>query len=54
MTPAARGAFPLDEVVLYWVSGDRKLMSQHTQPPHHSSASQHEELDVVEDQTDVI
>ena len=54
MTPAARGTFPFDEVVLYWVTGDRKLMSQHTQPPCHSSSHQHEELDVVEDQTDVI
>ena len=54
MTPAARGAFPFDEVVLYGVTGDQKLMSHHTQPPRHSSSRQHEELDVVEDQIDVV
>ena len=54
MTPAARGAFPFDEVVLYGVTGDQKLMSHHTQPPRHSSSRQHEKLDVVEDPTDVV
>ena len=53
MTPTARGASPFDEVVLYGVTEDRKPMSQHTLP-RHSSTSQHGELDVVEDPTDVV
>ena len=53
MTPAARGTFPFDEMVLYGVTGDRKPMSQHTQPPRHSSSRQHEELD-VENPIDVV
>ena len=36
------------------VTGDQKPMSQHTQPPRHSSSRQHEELDIVEDPTDVV